>query len=204
MNNGLISDNSLNPENITKNGYMNSLAAEALRVGLLSDNDIDRLRMGLMETLAEVVGYKTESHSSSVKADTASELAESILYNSDTYLLSLSNHNTAISELKNHKISEMYGKGYLINKKLFESVKILYARARYSRLREGSKDYNRLLDVNLKNYVETYDPRFCSHKRLYVMLPEYEIRGKFSIVELPAVLTKLIDITKGKKADITL
>lgn len=204
MDNGVISynQNAIDPKNIVKSDYLNTLAAEALRTGLLAESDISKLQNGLMQTLSEVIGYKSENHSTSVMIDTAREFSKSILYNVDTYLLTLPDYASAIAEMKNRSMSDMYGHGYLINKKRFENVKVLYARVRYTRLRDGTKEYNKLIDVNMKNYLETYDARFNAHSRLYVMLSEYGIRGKYTMDMLPSLMAQLIDINTGRKADV--
>lgn len=206
MDNGIIAygQSSIDPKNINRSDYLNTLAVEALRVGLLTDADITRLQNGLMQTLSEVIGYSSENHSTSVMADTAREFSKSILYNVDTYLLTLPDYASAIEEMKTHGMSDMYGRGYLINKKRFENAKVLYARVRYTRLHGGSKDYNKLIDVNMKKYLEMYDPRFNAHSRLYVMLSEYGIRGKYSMDQLPALMKQLIDINSGHAADVTI
>ena len=87
--NDITSYSGLNPANLDRSDYMNTLAAEALRAGLINESDIDRIRSDLMTALAEVIGYYTKNESSSVMADTANELSESMVYNIDTYLLSL-------------------------------------------------------------------------------------------------------------------
>ncbi len=202
--NGLIAHDSLNPENISYADYANTLAAEALRVGIYTESDVTQLQNGLMNTLADVIGYHSENHSTSVKTDAAREMAQSILYNVDTYLRSLGNNMTAIEELRTKRMSDLYGKGYLINSKWFEQAKVLYARVRYTRLKNGSAEYNKTIDVKLKNYFSSYDARFNAHSKAYITLSEYGIRGAYRINELSAVLAKLIDINTGKKADVTI
>ena len=105
----------LNPANLDRSDYMNTLAAEALRAGLINESDIDRIRSDLMTALAEVIGYYTKNESSSVMADTANELSESMVYNIDTYLLSLKDDKRALDTLLDRRMSELYGKGYAIN-----------------------------------------------------------------------------------------
>ena len=94
----------LNPANLDRSDYMNTLAAEALRVGLIKESDIDRIRSDLMTALAEVIGYYTKNESSSVMADTANELSESMVYNIDTYLLSLKDDKRALDTLLDRRI----------------------------------------------------------------------------------------------------
>lgn len=59
--NDITSYSGLNPANLDRSDYMNTLAAEALRVGLIKESDIDRIRSDLMTALAEVIGYYTKN-----------------------------------------------------------------------------------------------------------------------------------------------
>lgn len=206
MNNGnanhLIAHDSLNPDNISLLDYTNTLAAEAFRIGLFDEADIARIQAGLMETLAEVIGYYSGSKSTSIQTDKAKVFGQSILFNVDAHLLSLGDHHAALGELRNKKLNELYGRGYLINSRRFEQAKVLYARARYTRLKDGSAEYNKTLDVKLKNYFADYDPRFTAHSKAYITLGEYGIRGAFRIDQMAEVLTKLIELGTGRKADV--
>lgn len=200
--NGLIAHDSLNPDNISLLDYTNTLAAEAFRIGLFDEADIARIQAGLMETLAEVIGYYSGSKSTSIQTDKAKVFGQSILFNVDAHLLSLGDHHAAIEELRNKKLNELYGRGYLINSRRFEQAKVLYARVRYTRLKDGSSEYNKTLDVKLKNYFADYDPRFTAHSKAYITLGEYGIRGAFRIDQMAEVLTKLIELGTGRKADV--
>lgn len=206
MNNGnanyLIAHDSLNPENISLLDYTNTLAAEAFRIGLFDETDIARLQNGLMETLSEVIGYYSGNKSTSIQTDKAKVFGQSILFNIDAHLMSLGDHRAAIEELRNRKLNELYGRGYLINSRRFEQAKVLYARVRYTRLKDGSAEYNKTLDVKLKNYFADYDPRFTAHSKAYITLGEYGIRGAFRIDQMAEVLTKLIELGTGRKADV--
>lgn len=203
-NNALILGGSLNSENLDFTNYTSSLAEEALRVGLYTEDDISRIQLGLMESLSEVIGFYTKGESTSVKIDRASEFSKSILYNADTYLLSLGDHQKAAEMLKERKISELYGKGYFINKGHYEKAKILYGKARYGRLKEGSTEYNKTLDKYLYNYLKMFNPKFSAHDRLYVNLPEIGFKGGYRIDRVVDLLEEIIKLNAGKKSDIIL
>ena len=200
--NGLIAHDSLNPENISLLDYTNTLTAEAFRAGLFDESDIARIQAGLMETLSEVIGYYSGNKSTSIGKDRAKVFGQSILFNVDAHLLSLGDHHAALGELRNKKLNELYGRGYLINSRRFEQAKVLYARARYTRLKDGSAEYNKTLDVKLKNYFADYDARFTAHSKAYITLGEYGIRGAFRIDQMAEVLNKLIDLGTGRTADV--
>ena len=191
----------LNSNNIDHSDYMNTLIPEAVRAGLINDSDVDRIRNDLMSALAEVIGYYTKQESSSVKADTANELSESMIYNIDTYLRSLGDDKAALETLLDRKMDELYGKGYVINSKHYEKAKILYGKARYSRLKNGSEEYNKTLDKYFRYYLSNYSPKFSAHNKIYLSLKEYDLNGVYHIDEAVDVLNKILEINHGPQAD---
>lgn len=99
-NNGLRAGNTLFAENIKRRDYTATLAAEALRAGIYTESDVDKLRRGLMDTLAVVIGYSSSGESSSVRLDTANGFMQCILYNCDTCLLACGNDYEAAQMLR--------------------------------------------------------------------------------------------------------
>lgn len=201
---GIVSYSGLNSANIDKSDYTNSLVAEAVRAGVMSEGELDRIRTDLMNALSEIVGLYTENRSTSIKADTARELTASMLYNIDTYLLTIGNEKQALEQLQSRKMYELYGKGYLINKRYFETAKHLYGTVRFSRLKNASEAYNKTLDKYFRYYLTHYDARFTAHSKIYLTLIEYDIRGAYHICEAIEVLKRLIEINRGRQADITI
>lgn len=199
--NNLVSYSALDSSRIKRENYSTSLTTEAYRVGLISDDILDGLKNKSMEALAEVVGYYTKNESSSIKSDTAKNLAKSLLYNVDTYLLSLNNHEEALRVLLDRKIGELYGKGYLINKKHFEDARQLYAKVRFTRLKDADEEYNKTLDQYFKYYLTKYDPKFTADLKIYLSLKKYDLFGNYHIDESVEVLKKLLEINNGSKPD---
>ena len=200
--NSLARYDSFDSSRVTRKDYTNSLAAEAHRTGIFTDADIDRIRADLMACLAEVIGYRTKNESTSVKAETARKLSLSMLYNIDTYLLSLGDDRAALAALADRRMSELYGKGYLINSKLFEEAKALYGKVRFTRLKDGGAAYDRTLDRYFYNYLRDYDPRFSSQDKIFLTLRKWGVDGAFHIDGAVESLKKLLEINKGRQSDV--
>ncbi len=200
----LTRENGFDPARIDFSNYTSTLAEEALRCGMYTEEDVSRIQVGLMEALSEVIGFYTKGESTSVMMDRAAELSKCILYNADTYLRSLGSHTEAAEKLRERKMSELYGKGYLINKERYEKAKILFGKARYTRLNNGSAEYNKTLDKYLYNYLRMYDPKFNAHDRLYVNLPEVGFKGGYRINRVVDLLEAIIALNAGRKSDIIL
>ena len=201
---GLISEHSLRRENLNPADYTQTLTAEALRAGIFTEDDVERIRGDLMNVLAEVIGYATRGESSSVRTDAARQYGKSLLYNIDTYLLTLPSPEEAAQALKERRMSELHGKGYLVNKKHWEDAKHLWGRVRYTRLKTADEAYNKTLDVYFRNYLTAYDPRISAHDKIYLSLPKYGIRGAFHIDSAVKVLEKLLTIHSGGASDVVI
>lgn len=191
-------------ENITRKDYSVSLTAEAVRVGLWSEDDLTTLQAELMNALADVIGYYTENESSSVKTETARKLSLSMMYNIDTYLLSLGNHELALATLKDRRAIETYGRGYLINKRHYEDAKHLYGKVRFTRLKDAGEAYDRTLDKYFRYYLTDYNPMFSAQDKIYITLRKLGIDGAYHIDEAVEVLAKLLAINEGRAADVVL
>ena len=197
----LISPHALNPENLDRADYANTLAAEAVRVGLFSKADTVRIPGDVMNSLAEIIGYATGGESSSVKTDSARQFAKSLLYNIDTYLLTLPTPEAAAEALRDRRMSDLYGHGYVLNKKRYEDAKHLWQKVRYTRLKDSDEAYNKTIDRYFRNYLATYDPRTSAHDKIYLSMPKEGIRGAFHIDGAVEVLKKLLALNEGRPAD---
>lgn len=191
-------------ENLDFSNYTASLAAEALRCGIYTDEDMERIQVEVLETLSEVIGMYTQQKSTSVRTERAAELTKSLLYNVDVYLRSLKNTGEACKVLRERKMSELYGKGYLINKGLYEEAKRLYSRAKYTRRKNVSIAYDKVLDQYLYYYLRDYDPRFSAHDRLYVNLTELGFKGGYRMDGVVKMLRAIVDFNAGKKSDVVM
>ncbi len=188
----LISRSRIDPARLSGDRYAESLAAEALRTGLMDEGDLDRIRGDLMKVLAEVIGYKTEGKSTNVSTETAKSLAESIFYNIGTALRQEKNPDAAALSMKNTPMSDLYAKGYLVNKKRWEEARVLWGKVRYTERKDGGEAYERAIGKNIRIYLEQYDPRTSAHDRLFLVLPELGIKGAFHIGGTVSVLKKLL------------
>jgi len=200
----ILSFSALCDGNISRKDYSASLAAEAVRVGIWSEDDLTSLQTELMNALADVIGYYTKNESSSVKTETARKLSLSMMYNIDTYLLSLGNHELALATLKERRAIETYGRGYLTNKKHYEDAKHLYGRVRFTRLKDGGEAYDRTLDRYFLHYLTDYNPMFTSQDKIYITLRKFGIDGAFHIDEAVSVLKKLLIVNEGAASDVVL
>jgi len=200
----MISGHEINRENLRKRDYTNTLAAEAVRVGLYTEADILKLQARLMDTLGVVIGYASRNESTSVRIDRANGYLACVLYNCDTYLLTLGNPTEAAEQLRSIPTEELYNRGFAINRDHFREAKRLFANVRYTRLADPSETYIRAVDKLLPRYLASYDPRFNAQDKLYMSIPSLGIRGPFHMDDTVKMLEKLLEIQKGRQSDIQL
>ena len=194
---GLTARGLIDPGKLDRDNYAQSLAEEALRTGIMTEADVERIRGDLLTVLAQVIGYKTGGESTNVSTEEARILSESLLYNIGTALRAEGDPDTAARIMKERPMEELYARGYQINKKLFEEARTLWNRVRYTRLRDGGEEYDRAIDKRIRIYLEKYDPRTSAHDKLYLSLPKYRIRGAFHIRGAVAVLRRLLEVNGG-------
>lgn len=204
--NGITSYRALNPENLDRKNFANSLAAEAQRVGLITEPEVDRLKMDMMSTLADVIGLYTKNESTSLKSHTAEQLAASMMYNIDTYLLSLGDPMEALKTLMERKPLELYGKGTLINQKHHDDCKHLFGKARFTRLKNGSEQYNKTLDKYFPYYLKHYNAKFTAHDKIYINLKlgKYKLSGAYHIEGAVKLLKMIVLLNTGTEADVVI
>ncbi len=200
----LVSQNTFLPENLRREDYTNTLMTEAVRIGVFTEEDVLAVQKGLMDALAVVIGYASRNESTSVRLDKANGYLGCILYNCDTYLLTLQDPQKAAGELRSIPMEELYNRGFAINRDHFQRAKRLFANVRYTRLHNGSKTYNRAIDVLLPHYLAAYDPRFNAQDQLYMSIPSLHIRGPFHMGAAADMLEGLLTLQKGRQSDVEL
>ncbi|MBQ2726758.1 MAG: hypothetical protein IJF78_13720 [Clostridia bacterium] len=204
--NSVASYRALNPENLDRGNYANSLTEEALRVGLVTEVQIDKLKMDLMTCLSEVIGLYTKNESTSLKTHTAEQLAASMMYSIDTYLLSLGDPMEALKVLMERKPLELYGKGTLINQKHHDDCKHLFGKARFTRLKDAGEQYDRTLDKYFPYYLKHYNAKFAAHDKIYINLKlgKYKLSGAYHIDGAVKLLKMIVLLNAGTNADVVI
>jgi hypothetical protein len=128
----------------------NTLAAH------LSAEETAALQNSLMDILGEEILYYTHGESSSVPAETAQSLLESMLYCITAYLNTLPDPHAA---LRTRNIHEIYLDGLTLISQYVEEAKQLYAEAKATRIQTDLIAYNQTLDA-IDKILQNYDPRF--------------------------------------------
>ncbi len=173
--------------------YTLSLLREAVRIGVIDENEETALKSKIFDGLAFVIDEFTEGKSSSLSNDKANELLSSLLYNIDAYLISLKNPEKALEEVKEKTVKFLYDSGGASLKRVMADCTALMFKNKQNRLPGGSEDYNKALDEDIRAFSKTYSIRFGAHRN--PVIPRYKTalnpRGS-GVVRLKKYLTNLL------------
>lgn len=147
--------------------YFQSLFQECCSSGLLTDLQIERIQMELIELMGKEIERFTNDESSSVPVEKAQEILQSITYSMGYFLKNTTDMTQKIDILKEMKIQELFYKG-------MEEVSAGKKRAD-ALLKELTKDY-----LRLDNYAY--------HDTIFTGLPEFfhNYTIEFGAHEIPA------------------
>lgn len=154
----------LNAKNIKNGAYLNSLAEEARRCGAISEEEFGALQLGLYKQLSQLITMYTGGESTSVMAETASELALALTYNIDAYLLAQGSHTTALELIRTVSAENLYIRGMQAVKLLVLETASLLVKARQTRINLPNYEYNNALDSAIPELLRGYDIKFTPHR----------------------------------------
>ncbi len=201
--NGLQPFSHINENNLDTERYAETLLAEGIRTGLVTEGQADAKKADLLNALTDVIGYYTERESSSLKTERVSSLSDSMMYNIDTYLKSLGDPALALNEFISRKATDLYTKGYEINLNLYKNARVLYGKVRLTRLKKATEQYDLIIDRYFYNYLSNYDARFTADDKIYLFAKDYGCHGAYHINGAVEVLQHLLEINRGSQPDVT-
>ncbi|MDR0905889.1 MAG: DUF6179 domain-containing protein [Oscillospiraceae bacterium] len=164
----LIDESRLNSEL-----YFQSLIEEACRLGMITDAELEKIRLGCLELLARKIEFYTKGESSSVRVEIAEMIMASNLFTIGLRLKAYPDADSAAEALTKTKIAELYDSGrQLIDKKL-KSAKLTYVRLRRNKLQTQNLAYNKTVDADVKTFFKKYHPDFNAHE--IPVTPDYPL-----------------------------
>ncbi len=142
--------------------YVPSLIQEACRLNLLSEAELELIRLRMIELLKRQVERYTGGESSSVREETAQNLIRSALFSIGLYFKSLRDDDERVLALKNTKMTELYQKSRPLLKKQIADARVMLKMVQNNRLRTDNIAYNDTIDRALPGFFKTYDMEFAS------------------------------------------
>jgi hypothetical protein len=150
--------------NLDPGTYFTALVEEAYRLGLLSDPQLERIRMQIIELLAGRTARYTAGASSSVRMETAQNILQSTLYTLGVRLKSLPEPDAAIPLLDQESLNDLYRQGRAIIGSRIDMAKQLFEAVRNQRISTGNLEYHETVDNGIAVFFAEYDPDFAAHE----------------------------------------
>lgn len=126
----------------------------------LQAEEIAALQSRLLELLGEEILYYTGGKSSSVPAETAQSLFESMLYCIKAYLGTLPD---PYATLKTVDVQQLFVQGLYLVRQYEEESRQLWEEAKKTRVDTDLMVYNHTLDDYFREFFKSYNPRFQAH-----------------------------------------
>lgn len=156
------SDGNINIKKLNKNQYIISLFKEAIKIGLMSEHEIIRIQVDIMNLLKDLILRYTKGESTSVTVETSESLLNSILYAIDFYMLKMDNPEAAVMELKEKSIKQIYESGIELIRVCIIDTKKLYGKIKRNKLKLELEPYNTTIE-EISCFFEEYNIVFGAH-----------------------------------------
>ncbi|KNY29351.1 DUF6179 domain-containing protein [Pseudobacteroides cellulosolvens] len=162
MSTGIEKQYSIRKENLDKSNYLQSLLNEAVRLKLLTMDEITGIRLQLADVLTTETRSYTQGDSSSVTVETAQSLMMSIIYTIDFYLKNLPNTDECLYAIKSTKLMAVYSKGKELIRIEIEKTKELFHLVQKNKISTDNIAYNDTIE-SLASFFKDYNPMFAAH-----------------------------------------
>ncbi|MBQ8552508.1 MAG: hypothetical protein IJ428_06820 [Clostridia bacterium] len=153
------------PDRLSKSNYLLSLANEALRCGLYTEEQYGTLESRLYECLAAKILLYTGGRSTSVESTAASRLLGSLLYTADLSLLR-SSPTDAVYRVLTEPLWDICEDGMKLAGEYTLKALYMLSHVKKTRIDTVCITYNRLLNSDLRRLIRAYDISFDARRSL--------------------------------------
>ena len=161
-------------------------------VASLNPEETAAVQSRMMQMLGEEILYQTHGKSSSVTAETAQSLLESMLYCVTAYLNTLPEPAFA---LKTRDLGELYQNGLELIKRYMLDARVLLQEVKATRVQTDLIAYNHTIDCAIPEFFDSYDPRFEAQST--VCLIDYPLsEDDMSITGVVYIINYLTELKK--------
>lgn len=156
------SEKKIKVKKLNKNQYTISLFKEAIKIRLMSEKEVIRIQVDIMNLLKDLILRYTKGESTSVTVETSESLLNSILYAIDFYMLKLDSPGAAVMELKEKSIRQIYESGIELIRVCIIDTKKLYGKIKRNKLMIELEPYNTTIE-EISCFFEEYNIIFGAH-----------------------------------------
>ena len=128
MTGGVVRASALNAAALDGQAYLASLLREGVRAGALSQAEADRALYGAMEILREQAEKLTQRRSSSVRAEIAQELLDSVLFTAGVALKAYPTQEEAAAALRTLPFGDLFRAGQARIRRKLAAARLMHTR----------------------------------------------------------------------------
>ncbi|HEX2925619.1 MAG TPA: DUF6179 domain-containing protein [Ruminiclostridium sp.] len=143
--------------------YLQSLLQGAAKAGLIGASQVKKIQVGLLNLLSRQIEKFTFGESSSVKAETAQSLLQSICFSIGLALKNGGDTFCATEMLEKENVDELFNKGNELIKYYLNDAKRLWSKIKAESPRISNLAYNDTIFEGIKEFFNSYDWRFTAH-----------------------------------------
>jgi hypothetical protein len=155
----VISESRLDPSH-----YFQSLFQESCRMGLLSDLQIERIQLELVELMGKEIERYTNDESSSVLVEKAQEILQSITCNMGYFLKNTTDMTQKIDILKEIRIRDLFHNGMEAVSACKKRAEGLLKELQKNSLKPDNYAYHDTIFTGLPEFFHNYDIEFGAHE----------------------------------------
>jgi hypothetical protein len=162
--NQLEKSNIINESSLDPGFYFQSLLQEVCNKHLLSDQQIERIQLEVVELMAKEVERYTNDESSSLLLEKAQELLQSITYSIGVYLKELPDIDDKINLLMSEKITVLFYRGMDLVAAIKSKSWSLLQDLQKNRLKLNNYAYEDTITMGIPEFFHDYNIEFGAHE----------------------------------------
>lgn len=162
--NELSRASSLRPEKLDARCYLQSLAGQALRLGLMTDGQFQSLQESLLTLLAAQTDKFNRGRSSSIRLEQAQELLASLLFVLGLRLKAEESPEKALETLQNVPVSVLYEDGIALVRRRLSLCRLMQQRILSGLFRTPNRFYRLTIEEGVNGFFRLYRPQFSAHE----------------------------------------
>lgn len=150
-------------ENLNEEHYFQSILLQAEKMKLLTDTELESIKLQSIQLLAKQTERFTGGSSSSVTVETAQSITMYIFYCIGIFLKGLPEIDMGIVKLKQEPLCELYQNGRQIIESQISCAKELLEAVQRSRVHTSNQAYNDTIEEGIASFFSCYDADFTAH-----------------------------------------
>ena len=147
-------------ENLDERNYFKTLIEEAYNNEMLTNDDMVKLQMQILQLLGEKVYKYTGNDSTSIRKEVMDDILNSNSYTISIYLKTFRNPDEAIKMIKEKGLKIAYQEGRKKIDKMLNIIRVMYIKVKQNKLNIPNNTYNDTLIGGIKGFLKIYDPDF--------------------------------------------